>query len=69
MQIPEGFENINPSLVENKEITNRVLLSYKKENEAVFDDNVVVTLSEVGPDLDYEQFWTVNSKRLQTSLA
>ncbi len=69
LQIPLEFENINPKLVENKEITNRVLLSYKKENEDVFDDNIVVTLSEVGPSLDYEQFWTVNSKRLQTSLA
>jgi len=69
IEIPEWFDSINSNLVENKEITNRVLLSYKKDNEDLFDDNIVVTLSEVWPDLDYEQFWTVNSKRLQTSLA
>lgn len=69
IEIPEWFENINPKLVENKQITNKVLLSYKKNNEEIFDDNIVVTRSEIGPSLDYEQFWTVNSKKLQTSLA
>jgi hypothetical protein len=69
LQLPATFESLNPKLVENKQITNSVLLSYKKDNEDTFDENIVVTRSEVWPDLDYEQFWTVNSKRLQTSLA
>ncbi len=67
--IPWGFKFLNPGTVENKQITNKVLLSYIKDNEDSFDDNIVVTLSEIWPDLDYEQFWTVNSKKLQTSLA
>ncbi len=69
ISIPEWFESINPKLVENKQITNKVLLSYKKNQEDTFDENIVVTRSEIWPSLDYEQFWTVNSKKLQTSLA
>ena len=28
----------------------------------------MITYSDIGPDLDYEQFWSINSKKLQTSL-
>ncbi len=68
IQIPEWFDPINPSSVENKQITNKILASYKQKESEWFADNIVITFSDIWPDLDYEQFWSVNSKKLQTSL-
>lgn len=68
INVPEEFTEVNSKLVENKQITNKVLLSYKKKNKDAFDDNLVVTRSDIWPALDYEQFRSVNSKKLQTTL-
>ncbi len=68
INVPEDFTEVNPKLVENKQITNKVLIAYKMKNEEWFDDNLVVTRSDIWPALDYEQFWSVNSKKLQTTL-
>lgn len=68
LELPEGFVSISPDLVENKQIINQVLASYKKESEDAFDENIVITSSKVWPNLDYEQFWSLNSKKLLTSL-
>lgn len=68
LELPEWFESINTDLVENKQIINQVLASYKKDNQDGFDENIVITSSVVWPTLDYEQFRSLNSKKLQTSL-
>ena len=68
--IPDNFTEVSPGLVENKQITNQVLASYKiSTDESRFEDNIVVTRSLVWPELDYEQFRSLNTKNLQTSLA
>lgn len=69
MEIPDGYTTVNPKTVENQEITNQVLAAYKKAGEDEwFQDNIVITASKVWPDLDYEQFWNINNKKLNQSL-
>ncbi len=69
MNILDEMTKTNWSLLETKQIINKIIASYKIKKEWAFDDNVVVTRSEIWPELDYEQFRSVNSKKLETSLS
>lgn len=66
--IPTTFSPINAGLVENKQILNKVLKSFKNKDAAGFASNIVIARSSITPDIDYEQFWTANSKKLQAYL-
>ncbi len=68
--IPDWFNPLHSSLVENKQITNKVLFAYQantNEDDA-FKDNIVLTLSNIDNKIDYEQFRSINSKKLFTTL-
>ena len=53
-------------LVENKQILNKVVKSFKVENEEGFDTNFIITKSVVTPELNFEQFRTVNTNKLNS---
>ena len=42
-----------------------MLHAYTIENEDGFDTNLIITKSLLPPELDYEQFWTVNTNKLK----
>lgn len=66
MTIPSDYREVSSSLIENKQILNKVLKSFKKDEERQFASNLVVTQSEVAPELDYEQFYTANISKLSS---
>ena len=52
-------------MVENKQLLNKVVKSFKRDSESWFDTNFIITKSQLPPSLDYEQFWTVNTNKLK----
>lgn len=68
IEIPNTFSPINSALVENKQILNKVLKSFKKTVPSWFASNIVISRSSLPPELDYEQFWSANSKKLSSYL-
>lgn len=68
VSVPESFSEVNSWLVENQQIVNKVLLAFKQQDAEWFADNMVVTRSEISQELDYEQFRSINSKKLHTTL-
>lgn len=65
IDISTDFTKIAKGLVENKQIVNKILHSYKIDGEEWFDTNFIITKSELPPSLDYEQFRTVNTNKLK----
>lgn len=67
IDIPEEYETVSTSLVENKQILNKILKSFKvtSEDQPWFDDNLIITASFIAQELDYEQFRTVNTNKLR----
>lgn len=68
LSIPTTFTSIDSTLVENKQILNKVLKSFKKKVSAGFASNIVISRSSLPPELDYEQFRSANSKKLASYL-
>lgn len=71
IQIEDWYTQVSPGIVENKQITNKVLKAYKKANEddpADFQDNIVITKSEFTEPLDYDQFRSVNQRLMMNGL-
>lgn len=69
MTIDERYTPVPNSLIENKQIINKVVKSYKINWDENFDENLIITSSSLAPELDYEQFWTVNTSKLKDQLA
>lgn len=68
-EIPESFQTVPTSLVENKQILHKVLKSFKlPTEEGIFSPNVVITSTALLPSIDYEQFWTANTNKLKQDL-
>lgn len=68
LTIGADYESIPPALVENKQIINKVLRSFKLPNPEWFDKNIVVTKSTIEQEIDYEQFATANEQKLSSQL-
>lgn len=64
MEIPKDFQKVAPGLVENKQIINKVIASYKQKQEW-FSPNLIVTKSSLAQELDFEQFRTANTNKLK----
>jgi hypothetical protein len=64
LSIPATFTGTNPALVENKQIIDKVLRAWKIDKTTWFDPTLLFTTSIIGPSLDYEQFYTVNMKKI-----
>lgn len=65
LNIPSDFTETNPSLVENKQIIDKVIKAWKQDKTSGFDPTLLFTKSLIGPELDYEQFYTINSKKFE----
>ncbi|USN54320.1 MAG: hypothetical protein H6765_07255 [Candidatus Peribacteria bacterium] len=68
ISLPAEYREVSSSLIENKQILNKVLKSYKKDEDRQFATNLVITKSVIAPELDYEQFWTANTNKLKSFL-
>ncbi len=68
LTLDETYESIPPSLVENKQIINKVLRSFKITNPEWFDKNLVITKSTIDPSLNFDQFATANEQKLRSQL-
>ena len=64
MEIPSSFQKVAPGLVENKQIVNKVIASYKEKQEW-FSPNLIVSASKLAQQLDFEQFRTANTHKLK----
>jgi len=64
MEIPSDYQRVAPWLVENKQIINKVVASYKQKQEW-FSPNLIVTVSLLEQALDFEQFRTANTSKLK----
>jgi len=64
MEIPTEYQKVAPGLVENKQIINKVIASYKQKQEW-FSPNLIVTVSPLAQELDFEQFRTANTNKLK----
>ncbi len=69
--LSEEYVEVSPALVENKQLINKVIWSYKipAEVKGTFEPNVIITRSDLSPDLNFEQFWTLNAQKLNANLA
>lgn len=65
IDVPENFVEVNPVLVENKQIVDKVIKAWKIDKESWFDPTLLFTKSIIWPSLDYEQFYTVNLKKFE----
>lgn len=69
LEITEGYREVSAGLVENKQILNKILKSFKSTDEWIFADNLIITKSVLELELDYEQYRTANSSKLRQYLA
>lgn len=69
--LPEAYVAVSPSLVENKQLVNKVIWSYKLPSETkwTFEPNIIVTRSDLPPELNFEQFRTLNAQKMNAQLA
>lgn len=69
--IPAWYESVIPALIENKQLVNKILLSYKlpSDEKWIFEQNVIFTRSSLPPDINFEQFWTLNAQKMSSELA
>jgi hypothetical protein len=69
--LPADYIELSPSLVENKQLINKVIWSYKLPAEVLgeFEPNIIITRSDLPPELNFEQFWTLNTQKLNAQLA
>ena len=69
--VPGTYVDVSPALVENKQLVNKVIGSYKLPTEVTwsFEPNIIVTRSELPPELNFEQFRTLNAQKLDAGLA
>jgi hypothetical protein len=65
LNVPKDFSETNAALVENKQITDKVIKARKQDKTEGFDPTLIFTKSLIGPDIDYEQFYTVNQKKFE----
>jgi hypothetical protein len=65
LQIPKDATAVNPALVENKQIVDKVIKAWKIDKTQGFDPTLIFTKSSIGPEVDYEQFYTVNQKKFE----
>lgn len=71
LELPEAFVHVPPALVENKQLLNKVVKSFKipAEEYGTFETNILISRSDLPPELDFDQFWTLNQQKLEWSLA
>lgn len=69
--LPQGYVSVSPALVENKQLVNKVIASYKlpAETKGTFEPNIIVTRSDLPAEINFEQFWTLNAQKMVTELA
>ena len=70
--IPEGFEEIPSTLVENRQITNQILYSWRQplseeqiEDWATYTLNLIISQSAISTWVTYDQFAQVNMEKMQ----
>ena len=71
MDIPATYVNVPPVLVENKQLLHKVIKSFKVRAETIgdFESNIIISRSNISPELDFEQFRTLNTQQLGNMLA
>jgi len=71
IQIDSTYTEVSPALVENKQLLNKVVKSFKLPSEEAnaFEPNIIISRSDLPPSLDFDQFWTLNAQKLGTMLA
>jgi len=64
--IPASYVDVSPALVENKQLVNKVLASFKipAEVKGTFEPNIIITRSDLPPELNFEQFRMLNAQKL-----
>lgn len=69
--LPEWYESVIPALIENKQLVNKILLSYKlpSSQTGTFEQNIIFTRSSLPPDINFEQFWTLNAQKMSAELS
>ncbi len=67
--LDSSFVPVNSALIENKQIIDKIIWSWKKTNKSWFDTSLVFTESTIDPLLQTEQFVTLNNKKYLTELS
>lgn len=70
INIDQDFKKTDWSLVENKQIINKVLLAYKKTNKQKdwFDENVMIAKTTINSGLTWENFAKINIEKIQENI-
>lgn len=68
IKIDKEFSKVDKALIEDNQITNQIVTSFKKENNNNFSPNVIVTKTQVKPKISSKEFGRVNIKRLTNKL-
>jgi hypothetical protein len=66
--IPAWFESVSAWLVENRQITNRVVRAFRINDPTWFDQNIVITRSTIRPWLSFDDFAAANTQRMMREL-
>jgi len=66
--IPQEYQEVPSSLVENKQILNKVIKSFKLIEDEGYIDNIVITKSLIAESIDSAKFATANLDKLQENI-
>ncbi len=66
--LPETFKSVPSQVVENKQLINKIVAAYKVNTTEGFDNNLIISKSALWPQLDVDQFRTLQSKKMQRLL-
>lgn len=69
--LPVSYIEVSSALVENKQLVNKVVWSWKipAELKGNFEPNIIMTRSDLPPELNFEQFRTLNAQKMSAWLA
>lgn len=68
MQINSEFQETDASIIQNKQIINKVVKAYKITNTQWFDKNIIVAKTTVNSDIDSENFWKTSIEKIKTQI-
>lgn len=68
IDIPEGYQEVPTTLVENKQILNKVIKSFKLSDDEGYADNILITKSLIAPSVTSKQFASANREKLNSDI-
>ncbi len=68
IQLDETFGEISASLVENKQLTHKVIKSYKVTNPEGFDENIIITQTQIKQKIETQEFASINLEKIQVQI-